>query len=145
MLGRKYPDRASHAYFINIGLCVFAYSVAKAADNVIFILGYRHAKKTLSRGIWIAIIGLTISLRYMPLILGLTVFPFFTNGNSYEFYWYLYYPALLVTTTAGIFSNVFFTYEFVIVLYKVNVRRSLRVPRVWQIFMVKCILHCVSR
>ena len=144
LLGRSHPDRASHAYFINLGLCVFAYSVAKTPDNIIFMLGYRHAVKSVSRGSWLAIIGLTIALRYLPLVLGLTVFPFFTDGNSSDFYWYLYYPALLVTTAAGVVSNVFFTYEFVLVLYRVNVRRSVRVPRVWQVFMAKCVLHCVS-
>jgi hypothetical protein len=94
---------------------------------------------------WFYILSLTFAFRYSTWLFGITLFPFFMNENTEDFYWYIYYPCLVLTTVAGVASNVFFTYRFLVTLYKVNILRTTRVPKASQLFMFKCCIHCLSR
>lgn len=142
LLGFAYNDTYLQTWFINFGISFLAGMLTQLPDNLMFLLGYYNVNKKFSWPFTICVSLYIIFVLYFSWIFQWTFFPFIFNENSKDFLRYYSTPcANYVYTYGTIAYNIFFTYSFVVILLRVHVWKTIRVPRNSQIFIMKCCLH----
>lgn len=144
VLSTYYRTPHQHALFVNVGVCLFGYTLARTSDVIVFFMGYQLVTKNISMHTWFHLINATFILRYSTWFFGNSVVPFIINENSSIFYRYMYTSAVSIVLTSGVCFNIFFTYKFIIILYKANIQKSIRIPKTAQVFAIKCVLHFLA-
>ena len=139
-----YSEKAL-AFYIDFGLNGIAAILTQIPDDVIFLLGYLYIHKRLSPIVWALFIFYIVVFLYLSYVPVYTIFPFFLNTNSVDFYTYYYYPSEFMYTLGEIVYELFMSGGFMVTLYQVNIVRSRRVERKHQVFAMKCCCHCLSR
>lgn len=135
----------SNAYFCDLGVNAIIAAMAQLPDDMIFLLGYVYLHKSTSTLEWACILFYIVTLLYMSYVPQFTIAPFFLNTKSAEFKrdWVL--PGLYIYTIGETLYATGFSVGFMRVLYQVNMLRTKRVQRRFQVFAFKCCLHCCSR
>lgn len=133
--------------FIDFGLEFIAGTMTQLPDNFIFLLGYLNSKKK-KQSAWILRLTIlyAVVVLYLTWIPSYTIYPFFFNCNSADYFQYFTtIGQSYIFSYGGLLYNVVFTVYFVKVLYDVNIRRAVRITKQGQLFAIKCILHFFAR
>lgn len=138
-------NRAEYIYLCDLGASLFASILGKGPDTLIFILGYKYTSKTISWKVYLGIFSFILLLTYAPFVVGLTFVPFIFAAQATDTRKYLLSACFTVYGLSAFISNLFFTSHFYQVLYRVNVLRTLKLTKQYQVFAIKCCIHFVTR
>jgi hypothetical protein len=113
-------------------------------DNAMFYLGYAAATMYVPRWkkIAVAVYTFTVMTLWMTTY---TVNPLAVDTNSTEYLDTFYTVSLLIYTWGNVIYNIYFTIEFIIILYRVYHMQSKQYSKTAIAIAQKCILHCLSR
>lgn len=141
VVGSRFHDKAHRVYLINIGVSIWSILLVKSADNIIFVMGYRYINRTAPLWIYILFFVLIFSTMFASWFLGYSLVPFFLNLNAADTETYLIRPFYIIYSVGGCLCNVYFSYTFAQVIYRVAYIGDSNIPKQAQLFAARCLLH----
>lgn len=144
LIANPTPENFVYASYTTAG--VVGAFLCQVPDNIIFLLGYLSLHK--NAALWLKIAAVIYIIVFLYLAAGIlehTIYPLFINENSRKYYWTIHYFSYVLYATCLVIYDFAFTFHFLQILYQVHVKKTKRVPRNAQIFVIKCCIHCIIR
>lgn len=135
------PTRFAYVVYIDVILKGIAGVMVQLPDSIVFLLGYHSAKKKIPSWHWALIWTFLIVTLYLTWVPKWLIFPLVMRVDSIEFKENYVNPAESIQLVATILYEIGFTANFMYLLYRANVQRSIRIPKQAQIFLIKYVTN----